>query len=419
MLAGHDVLGIAQTGTGKTASFVLPLLQKILQDGKRVQPKTCQALIMAPTRELASQIVENITNYSKFTKISVAVVVGGVKPKPQIRALAPGVDILVATPGRLLDHVTAGVVSLKQTHGVVLDEADQMLNLGFITTIRKIMKQLPRQRQSVMMSATMPPEIRKLTTDFQTNPVEIAIAAVSKPIDRIAQSVQHVPTTEKRTALTKILIEQRRSIVFTRTKRGADKVTRHLVGAGLSAAAIHGNKSQAQRERALNAFRTGEIAVLVATDIAARGIDVDDVSLVINYELPNIPESYVHRIGRTARAGRTGQAISLCDASEQEYLKDIEKLIGARIENTNQPLAEVEKPVKKQKNGSSNNQKPTKPKGLEGVKRRRHRFKSAASKSTQSSAKKSNSKDSLAGLNKILAKTGSRKRNKPLQTSKR
>ncbi|MBE7637767.1 DEAD/DEAH box helicase [Sneathiella sp. P13V-1] len=419
MIAGNDVLGIAQTGTGKTASFVLPLLQKILRDGKIAKPKTCQALIMAPTRELAAQIAKNIVDYAKFTKISVAVVVGGVKPKQQIRALAAGVDILVATPGRLLDHVAAGVISLKQTNSVVLDEADQMLDLGFMPTIRKIMRQLPQQRQSVMMSATMPREIRKLATDFQTDPVEIAVAAVSKPIDRIEQSVQHVPTAEKRATLTKLLNGQARSIVFTRTKRGADKVTRHLEGAGLSAAAIHGNKSQSQRERALASFRTGQIAVLVATDIAARGIDVDDVSLVINYELPNVPESYVHRIGRTARAGRTGQAISLCDAAELDLLKGIEKLIGTRLESHSQPLIEVVKIAEMPIKTSSNSRKFKKTEGQDGAKHRRRKFKSTVRKSSRTNNKASSSTDPMAGLNHMLANAGSRKRNKPLSSGKR
>lgn len=413
MLAGSDVLGIAQTGTGKTASFVLPLLQRILQNGKRAQPKASHALIMAPTRELAAQIAENIANYAKFTKISVAVVVGGVKPKPQIRALAPGVDIIVATPGRLLDHMTAGVVSLKQTNTIVLDEADQMLDLGFMPTIRKIMGQLPRQRQSVMMSATMPPAIRKLANDFQNNPVEIAVAVVSKPIDRIEQSVQHVPAAEKRAALTKILSESPRSIVFTRTKRGADKVSRHLEGAGISAAAIHGNKSQSQRERALAAFRTNDISVLVATDIAARGIDVDDVSLVVNYELPNVPESYVHRIGRTARAGRSGQAISLCDMAEQDLLRSIEKLIGARLESVNQPLAEAIKVTERPKKSKPTNQKFKSSQSQDGIKSRRRKFKSKPKKNSQSSDGTPSPKDTVAGLNRMLANAGSTKRNNP------
>ncbi|WP_169566438.1 DEAD/DEAH box helicase [Sneathiella limimaris] len=419
MLAGHDVLGIAQTGTGKTASFVLPLLQKILVDGNRAEAKTCHALIMAPTRELAAQIAENIENYAKFTKISVAVVVGGVKPKPQIRALASGVDIIVATPGRLLDHITADAVSLKHTSAIVLDEADQMLDLGFMPTIRKIMRQLPQTRQTVMMSATMPREIRKLATDFQTNPVEIAVTAVSKPIERIVQSVQHVPAERKRAALTEILLGQDRSIVFTRTKRGADKVSRHLEGAGLSAAAIHGNKSQSQRERALSAFRNGDIAILVATDIAARGIDVDDVALVVNYELPNVSESYVHRIGRTARAGRTGKAISLCAPAEQDLLKDIEKLIGTRLESTNQPLTEAEKPAGAVKKVNSNGPSFKKSKDQDGAKRRRRRFKSTAGKTSQSKDTPSSSKDSMAGLNRMLANAGSGKRNKPHRSGKR
>jgi len=419
ILEGHDILGIAQTGTGKTASFVLPLLQKILADGARAKPKTCQTLILTPTRELASQIAENIGNYAKFTKISVAVVVGGVKPKPQIRALTPGVDIVVATPGRLLDHVNAGVLSLDKTTAVVLDEADQMLDLGFMPTIRKIMKQLPVKRQTAMMSATMPPPIRKLTAEFQTNPVEITVAAVSKPIERIAQSVQHVPAGNKSSALSQILLADKPdcTIVFTRTKRGADKVCRQLGGAGLSAVAIHGNKSQSQREKALAAFRDREIKVLVATDIAARGIDIDDVSLVINYDLPHVSESYVHRIGRTARAGRSGKAISLCDPTEQDLLKSIEKLIGTQLHSENEPLAPIQKPKADKKKASSNGQRSEKAEVGSRVKRRRRRSKPGAGKTDHTKHPSGSSNDSMAGLNRMLAKTGGRPKRKPSSSS--
>ncbi|WP_420405505.1 DEAD/DEAH box helicase [Nisaea sp.] len=335
LLAGRDVTGIAQTGTGKTASFVLPLLHRIAEQSGKPAARTCGALILTPTRELAQQIAENIRIYGKFMQAEVAVVVGGVKPGPQISALAAGVDIVVATPGRLLDHMKSGAVRLDRTTRVVLDEADQMLDLGFLPAIRKIMGTLPKERQTVLMSATMPSQIRALARDFQSEPAEIAVAAVSRPIERIVQSVRHTPAASKRDVLTEILSDAGsvRAIVFTRTKRGADKVSRHLASAGLSAAAIHGNKSQSQRERTLASFRDGGTSILVATDIAARGIDVDDVSHVINYELPNVAEAYVHRIGRTARAGRSGIAISLCDPAERDLLHAIEKLTGNRLGN--------------------------------------------------------------------------------------
>ncbi|MFT6558872.1 DEAD/DEAH box helicase [Sneathiella sp.] len=421
MLAGHDVLGIAQTGTGKTASFVLPLLQKIVEDGQKPGAKKCHTLIMAPTRELAAQIGENIHNYAKFLNVSVAVVVGGVKPKAQIKALASGVDIVVATPGRLLDHMNERVVGLDQTRSVVLDEADQMLDLGFMPTIRKIISRLPKKRQTVMMSATMPPPIRKLAADFQSNPVEIAVAAVSKPIERIAQSVRHVPAANKRIVLTEILSQDKsgRAIVFTRTKRGADKVSRHLEGAGLTAAAIHGNKSQSQRERALASFRAGRTSILVATDIAARGIDVDDVSLVVNYELPNVPESYVHRIGRTARAGRSGNAISLCDVAEQGCLRDIEKLIGNRLESANDPLPANGAPFVAPDAGSAKFSRPKKTHNRQGPKRGNRKPKGADGNALKTKDRTAGSTEPLAGLNRMLGNTGSRKQNKPSQIGKR
>jgi ATP-dependent RNA helicase RhlE len=333
LLAGRDVIGIAQTGTGKTASFVLPLLDRLARDPGRAAPRTCGALVLAPTRELAAQIAASVRAYGRFLKLSVAVVVGGVKPGPQVRALAGGVDILVATPGRLLDHMAGGAIRLDRTTTVILDEGDQMLDLGFIPAIRRIMGRLPKQRQTVLMSATMPPPIRALAHDFQTDPVEIAVAPEARPIELITQSVRFTDASAKRDVLARILSapDVARAIVFTRTKRGADRVQRHLENAGLSAAAIHGNKSQTQRERTLAGFRSGGTAILVATDIAARGIDIDDVTHVINFELPNVPEAYVHRIGRTARAGRAGVAISLCDAAERPLLRDIERLIGTRL----------------------------------------------------------------------------------------
>ncbi len=333
MLAGRDVVGIAQTGTGKTAAFVLPLLHRIANDRTRPQPKTCRTLILAPTRELAAQIADSIRTYGRLVRHSATVVVGGAKPFPQIKAMARGVDIIVATPGRLEDHVRTGALRLDATTTVVLDEADQMMDLGFMPAIRRIMAKLPKGRQTLLLSATMPKQIRALANDFLTNPAEISVAPQSRPIERIDQKVFLTDGPTKRQLLNDILkgTDARRTIVFTRTKRGADKVKTNLDKAGLSAVAIHGNKSQNQREKALAGFRSGRTKILVATDIAARGIDVDDISHVINYELPNIPEAYVHRIGRTARAGKSGIAISFCDNTERAYLRDIERLIGSVI----------------------------------------------------------------------------------------
>lgn len=333
MSAGMDVLGTAQTGTGKTAAFVLPLLTRLAQDRKKPAPHTCRALILAPTRELASQIAESVRVYGQFIGPSYAVVFGGVKPGPQLRALSRGVDIVIATPGRLEDHMGTRGIRLDETTTIVLDEADQMLDLGFAPAIRRILSRLPKQRQTILLSATMPTQIRKLAKEFLNNPKEISVAPVSRPIEKIDQSVRLLNASGKRAALQEILSQDdvERAIVFTRTKRGADRVSGNLEKAGLSAAAIHGNKSQRQREKSLNGFKTGSVKILVATDIAARGIDIDGVSHVINFELPNVPEAYVHRIGRTARAGKSGIAISLCDQTEQPYLRDIERLIGCKL----------------------------------------------------------------------------------------
>ncbi|HEX7390725.1 MAG TPA: DEAD/DEAH box helicase [Acidiphilium sp.] len=333
VLAGADLIGIAQTGTGKTAAFVLPLLHKLSAGNKAPAARTCRALILAPTRELALQIAESARAYGKFIRPRIAVVIGGAKPGPQARQLQAGLDIVVATPGRLLDHIGTGVFRLDATDTIVLDEADQMLDLGFIPAIRRIMAMLPARRQALLFSATMPKPIRALAAEFLNNPREIAVTPASRPIDRIDQQVMLLDAGAKRAAAVTLLADPavERAIVFTRTKHGADKLVLHLETSGIAAAAIHGNKSQSQRERALGAFRDGRIRILVATDIAARGIDVDGVSHVVNYELPNIPESYVHRIGRTARAGASGIAVSFCEPAELTYLRDIEKLIGRHL----------------------------------------------------------------------------------------
>ncbi len=383
-LSGKDILGIAQTGTGKTASFVLPILDRLARHDKRPTPKATNALILAPTRELVSQIAENIRKYSKNMRVSVSVIVGGVKVSPQVRKLASGSHIIVATPGRLLDHMNNGHVTLNQTQYVVLDEADHMLDLGFIPDIRRIMKQLPKRRQTSLLSATMPTQIRALASDFQTDPVEVAVAAESKPIERITQSVRHTSNSAKRDAVTRILAgdDVERAIVFTRTKRGADRVSQHLQKAGLAATAIHGNKSQGQRTRALASFKTGETNIMVATDIAARGIDINDVSHVVNFELPEVPEAYVHRIGRTARAGRTGVAISLCDGSEAKLLRDIEKLIGTKLPTDGtEPLPQT--PGAAQERSARNNRRQATP----GKKTKPHRKGQGGNKAKASAAK--------------------------------
>lgn len=353
LLTGRDLVGLAQTGTGKTAAFTLPILQLIEGLKGLPNPKTCRALIVAPTRELAAQIVESVKTYSRFTQVSVTMVVGGVRPGPQIKAMARGVDILVATPGRLLDHMSTGALSIREAQTVVLDEADQMMDLGFVPAIRKIMKAMPANRQTMLFSATMPKEIRSLAADFLTDPAEISVSRVGKPVEKINQKVIHVAGSDKRDVLVRLMQddEVRQAIVFTRTKRGADKVCEHLEKQGMKAGALHGNKSQGQRDRTLGGFRNGRIKILVATDIAARGIDVDDVSHIVNFELPHVPETYVHRIGRTARAGKGGIAIALCDRSETGLLRDIEKLIKADIPAEGEvPSGPLQRPPQRQAN---------------------------------------------------------------------
>ena len=338
LMAGRDVLGTAQTGTGKTAAFTLPILDAIAKSKGRAQGKSCTALILAPTRELALQIAESVKTYGRVTRPSVVVVMGGVKPGNQIRTMKPGVDVLIATPGRLLDHMQTGAINLGSVKTVILDEADQMMDLGFLPAIRRILAATPGARQTALFSATMPKPIRALAHDFLTNPVQISVAAVARPIEQITQSVQFLDRPQKLERLVRVLSvpEMTSGIVFTRTKRGADRVAQRLVKANLAADAIHGNKSQNQRQRALDAFKKGKVNILVATDIAARGIDIDGVSHVVNFELPNVPESYVHRIGRTARAGNTGIAVAFCDDEEKPLLKDIERLIGYRLAVTNE-----------------------------------------------------------------------------------
>ena len=333
VLEGRDILGIAQTGTGKTAAFALPILQRLAEDRKPAPRRGCRALVLSPTRELATQIAESFRAYGKNMGLTVAVVFGGVKYGPQVRALAAGVDVLVATPGRLIDHINEKVANLSETEVFVLDEADQMLDMGFVVPIRRIAKTLPQQRQNLFFSATMPTEIGKLAGELLKNPAKVSVTPQATTVEKIDQKILFIEAGRKRALLAELMDDgaMKRVLIFTRTKRGADRVAKQLGTIGVEAAAIHGDKSQGQRERSLAAFKAGDVRALVATDIAARGIDVDGVSHVIQYELPNVPEAYVHRIGRTARAGANGSAISLVADDERNLLKDIQKVTRQTI----------------------------------------------------------------------------------------
>ncbi|WP_085808957.1 DEAD/DEAH box helicase [Sphingomonas sp. TZW2008] len=333
VLTGRDLLGIAQTGTGKTAAFVLPSIQRLLEGQKRVLPTHVRMLVLAPTRELASQIADNARAYAGNSKLSVATVFGGTSINKNRQDLARGVDILVATPGRLLDLVEQGFCNLTMVEILVLDEADQMMDLGFIHALKKIVRIVPRRRQTLFFSATMPTSIRDLANQFLTDPQTVSVVPAATTAERVAQQVVFVNQSEKQALLTMLIQEEKieRALVFTRTKHGADRVVKLLAGNGIASNAIHGNKSQPQRERALAAFKSGETPILVATDIAARGIDVSGVSHVFNFELPNVAEQYVHRIGRTARAGASGVAIAFCADDERPYLKDIEKVTRQKV----------------------------------------------------------------------------------------
>jgi ATP-dependent RNA helicase RhlE len=350
LLAGRDLLGIAQTGTGKTAAFGIPLLQKLSIGHVPPLPKQAKALILAPTRELAVQIEQSLRTYGRFLNLKMAVILGGVNQNTQVRNMAHGVDILVATPGRLLDLVQQKFVRLDAATTLIVDEADRMLDMGFIRDVRKLVAMLPRERQSMLFSATMPDDVVKLTHDMLRSPERIEVAPQGKTADRVEQKLYFVPMAQKRQLLSELLkdLAMNRVIVFTRTKHGANRVAEHLSRTGVVAEAIHGNKSQNARQRALDMFKSGKARVLVATDIAARGIDIDDISHVVNFELPNEPEGYVHRIGRTARAGGAGIAISFCDSSERSYLRDIERIIRMKIEPVAHELPELTEEQRKQ-----------------------------------------------------------------------
>ena len=332
VLDGRDIVGLAQTGTGKTAAFSLPILHRLSVNMTK-GPRKIRALILAPTRELATQINDAIWTYSKGLGLRSSFVIGGVPIKKQKRQLADGVDILVATPGRLEDLISQNSCSLNGIETVVLDEADQMLDIGFMPAIRRLLSQMPKKRQTLLFSATMPKEISSLANDYLIDPVHTSVNPISKTADRIDQTVIHMENGAKPTAIFKLVQQHpgKRVIVFCRTKRGSDKVAKKLGAEGIGADAIHGNKSQGQRQRALDAFRKGDRPVLIATDIAARGIDIREVEVVVNYDLPNVPEAYVHRIGRTARAGASGFAVAFCSPEEQKLLRDIERVIKMKI----------------------------------------------------------------------------------------
>ena len=328
-LTGRDVVGIAQTGTGKTAAFALPILHRILENRIKPQPKACRVLVLSPTRELSGQILESFNAYGRHMRLTSALAIGGVPMGRQVRSVMQGIEVMVATPGRLLDLVQSNGLKLGQVEFLVLDEADRMLDMGFINDIRKIVSKLPVKRQTLFFSATMPKDIAELAEQMLRDPARVAVTPVASTVERITQRIIQVDHSAKPALLAQLLKQEPvdRALIFTRTKHGADKVVKGLARAGITADAIHGNKSQNHRERVLAAFRSGEIRTLVATDIAARGIDVDGISHVVNFDLPNVPETYVHRIGRTARAGADGVAISLCAGEEMAFLRDIEKLI--------------------------------------------------------------------------------------------
>ncbi|HWA00081.1 MAG TPA: DEAD/DEAH box helicase [Caulobacterales bacterium] len=341
VLTGRDLIGLAQTGTGKTAAFALPILDRLAANRRHAGARACRTLVLAPTRELASQIATSFRAYGRFLGLSTTVVFGGTSMSKQVHALERGVDILVATPGRLLDLIGQRALKLDAVEILVLDEADHMLDMGFIHDLRRIAKLLPAKRQTVLFSATMPPPIAELAQQFLNDPLRVAVTPVASTADRVKQHVVHVDAAKKQELLADLLSDPAytRALVFTRTKHGADRVVKRLAAIGVDAAAIHGNKSQGQRERALDAFKKGRARLLVATEIAARGIDIDDVTHVINFDLPDVPEQYVHRIGRTARAGAEGDAISFCAPDERLNLRDIERLIKQSVPVLEHPLS--------------------------------------------------------------------------------
>ena len=401
-LAGRDVLGCAQTGTGKTCAFAAPILQRL--SASRVQGHPLRSLILTPTRELAIQIEESFLAYGKHLPLRCAVIFGGVGQNPQVEALGRGVDILVATPGRLMDLYQQGFVKLNQLEIFVLDEADRMLDMGFIHDVKKILKWLPRKKQTMLFSATMPPEIAELVNSLLHDPVRVAVDPVSSPVEAIEQSVYFVDKNNKTKLLSHLIreLDVKNALVFTRTKHGANKVARDLAKAGITAAAIHGNKSQTARQQALADFKAGKIQCLVATDIAARGLDIEELSHVFNYNLPEVPETYVHRIGRTGRAGREGVAVAFCDFGEKPLLKDIEKLMGRTVpvvEDHPYPMVVLEAP-KKDKRGRIINEEDAE---ARAAAKERRRAQDAANKAAAEERKKKAGEAVLSAVSAVAA----------------
>ena len=401
-LAGRDVLGCAQTGTGKTCAFAAPILQRL--SASKVQGHPLRALILTPTRELAIQIEESFLAYGKHLPLRCAVIFGGVGQNPQVEALGRGVDILVATPGRLMDLYQQGFVKLDQLEIFVLDEADRMLDMGFIHDVKKILKWLPRKKQTMLFSATMPPEIAELVNSLLHDPVRVAVDPVSSPVEAIEQSVYFVDKNNKTKLLSHLIreLDVKNALVFTRTKHGANKVARDLAKAGITAAAIHGNKSQTARQQALADFKAGKIQCLVATDIAARGLDIEELSHVFNYNLPEVPETYVHRIGRTGRAGREGVAVAFCDFGEKPLLKDIEKLMGRTVpavEDHPYPMVVLEAP-KKDKRGRIINEEDAE---ARAAAKERRRAQDAANKAAAEERKKKAGEAVLSAVSAVAA----------------
>ena len=401
-LAGRDVLGCAQTGTGKTCAFAAPILQRL--SASKVQGHPLRALILTPTRELAIQIEESFLAYGKHLSLRCAVIFGGVGQNPQVEALGRGVDILVATPGRLMDLYQQGFVKLNQLEIFVLDEADRMLDMGFIHDVKKILKWLPRKKQTMLFSATMPPEIAELVNSLLHDPVRVAVDPVSSPVEAIQQSVYFVDKNNKTKLLAHLIreLDVKNALVFTRTKHGANKVARDLAKAGITAAAIHGNKSQTARQQALADFKAGKIQCLVATDIAARGLDIEELSHVFNYNLPEVPETYVHRIGRTGRAGREGAAVAFCDFGEKPLLRDIEKLMGRTVpvvEDHPYPMVVLEAP-KKDKRGRIINEEDAE---ARAAAKERRRAQDAANKAAAEERKKKAGEAVLSAVSAVAA----------------
>lgn len=368
ILEGKDVLASAQTGTGKTAGFTLPILQ-ILSQGKQLSHRPVRALILTPTRELAAQIFENLKEYSTYLDIRSTVIFGGVNQKPQVAQLRNGIDVLVATPGRLIDLQNQGLISLSKVEILVLDEADRMLDMGFLRDIERIMKVLPQKRQNLLFSATFSKDIKKLAMGILHNPVHVEATPENTTVDAIIQKIYPCAKDKKTNLIIKLISEGnwKQVLVFTRTKQGANKLTEAMIAAGIKAAAIHGNKGQGARTRALAGFKDGTLTALVATDIAARGLDIPLLPHVINFELPNIPEDYVHRIGRTGRAGASGEAISLVSPDETVFLRDIEKLVGLKLPKEQIPGFEPDpnastEPIKQGQGRPQRNSTPKKPK---------------------------------------------------------